>query len=37
MQLECRQLVLTHLGEDMLRRQRDLGLVCAEDGMVIEL
>ena len=37
MQLKCRQLVLTHLGEDMLRRQRDLGLVCAEDGMVIEL
>jgi ribonuclease BN (tRNA processing enzyme) len=35
-QLECRQLVLTHLGEEMLRRQAELGVLCADDGMVIE-
>lgn len=36
-QLECRKLVLTHLGEEMLSRQAGLGVLCAEDGMVIEL
>ncbi|MGB7950078.1 MAG: MBL fold metallo-hydrolase [Candidatus Binatia bacterium] len=35
--LECRKLVLTHLGEEMLRLQGELGVVCAEDGMVIEV
>jgi len=35
--LECHKLVLTHLGEDMLRRREDLEATCAEDGMVIEL
>jgi ribonuclease BN (tRNA processing enzyme) len=35
--LQCKQLVLTHLGEEMLRRRKDLQFACAEDGMVIEL
>jgi ribonuclease BN (tRNA processing enzyme) len=35
--LECRKLVLTHLGEEMLRRREELEATCAEDGMVIEL
>jgi phosphoribosyl 1,2-cyclic phosphodiesterase len=35
--LECRKLVLTHLGEEMLKRREELEATCAEDGMVIEL
>jgi hypothetical protein len=35
--LECKKLVLTHLGEEMLRRRPELEATCAEDGMVIEL
>ncbi|HEY7320632.1 MAG TPA: MBL fold metallo-hydrolase [Candidatus Binatia bacterium] len=35
--LECKELVLTHLGEEMLRRRGELEAICAEDGMVIEL
>ena len=35
--LECKKLVLTHLGEEMLRRREELAALCAEDGMVIEL
>jgi ribonuclease BN (tRNA processing enzyme) len=35
--LECRKLVLTHLGEAMLKRRKELAATCAEDGMVIEL
>ena len=35
--LECKKLVLTHLGEEMLRRRGELEAICAEDGMVIEL
>src|SRR5262245_31734493 len=30
--LECRRLVLTHMGEDMLRRLPGLGIEAAEDG-----
>jgi ribonuclease BN (tRNA processing enzyme) len=30
--LECRRLVLTHMGEDMLRRLDGLGVEAAEDG-----
>lgn len=30
--LECRRLVLTHMGEDMLRRLGGLGVDAAEDG-----
>jgi ribonuclease BN (tRNA processing enzyme) len=35
--LECKKLVLTHLGEEMLARKTDLTVTMAEDGMVIEL
>ena len=35
--LACKQLVLTHLGEDMLARRQRLPLVLADDGMVLEL
>ena len=35
--LECRRLILTHLGEDMLSRGKELPVTCAEDGMVIEI
>ena len=37
--LQCKKLVLTHLGEDMLARVEDLDarLTVAEDGMVIEI
>jgi ribonuclease BN (tRNA processing enzyme) len=35
--LECKKLVLTHLGEEMLQRREELEATCAEDGMVIEL
>lgn len=35
--LQCKKLVLTHLGEEMLARCQELGVTCAADGMVIEL
>ena len=35
--LECRRLVLTHMGEDVLARAADLGIEMAEDGKVINL
>ncbi len=35
--LQCKQLVLTHLGEDMLARTHALSMTLAEDGMVIEI
>jgi ribonuclease BN (tRNA processing enzyme) len=35
--LGCKQIVLTHLGEEMLARRRELEVACAEDGMTIEL
>ncbi|HJU61621.1 MAG TPA: MBL fold metallo-hydrolase, partial [Candidatus Binatia bacterium] len=35
--LECKKLVLTHLGEEMLKRREQLEVACAEDGMTIEI
>jgi len=35
--LHCRQLVLTHLGEEMLAHQNELAVQVAVDGMVIEV
>ena len=35
--LECKKLVLTHLGEEMLKRREELEITCAEDGMTIEI
>jgi len=34
--LECKQLVLTHLGEQMLARQSELKVMLAMDGLVVE-
>lgn len=35
--LQCKKLVLTHLGDDMLARIEQLATTVAEDGMVIEI
>jgi ribonuclease BN (tRNA processing enzyme) len=35
--LECKQLLLTHMGEEMLARRRELGVAVAEDGMVVQI
>jgi ribonuclease BN (tRNA processing enzyme) len=35
--LQCKKLVLTHLGEDMLARRHQLSTTVAEDEMVIEI
>ncbi len=35
--LQCRQLILTHLGEEMLAHQDELDVQVATDGMVIEI
>jgi ribonuclease BN (tRNA processing enzyme) len=35
--LNCKKLVLTHLGEDMLARRHELSTTIAEDGMVLEV
>jgi len=35
--LHCRQLVLTHLGEEMLAHLDELAVPVAVDGMVIEV
>jgi len=35
--LQCRQLILTHLGEEMLAHQDELAVQVAVDGMVIEV
>ena len=35
--LECKKLVLAHLGEEMLARRKELAVAVAEDGMVIEI
>jgi len=35
--LECKKLVLTHLGEEMLKRRQQLETTFADDGMVIDL
>lgn len=34
--LRCKQLLLTHLGEEMLARRAELAVATAEDGMVLE-
>jgi ribonuclease BN (tRNA processing enzyme) len=36
-QLECKQIVLTHLGDEMLARRSELEMVFAEDGLVLEI
>jgi len=35
--LQCKQLVLTHLGEEMLARRKEIAETVAEDGMVVEI
>jgi ribonuclease BN (tRNA processing enzyme) len=35
--LNCKKLVLTHMGEEMLARRNKLAAISAEDGMVIEI
>lgn len=35
--LNCKKLVLTHMGEEMLARRNELAAISAEDGMVIEI
>ena len=35
--LDCKKLVLTHMGEEVLERRNDLAAILAEDGMVIEV
>jgi ribonuclease BN (tRNA processing enzyme) len=36
-ELECRRLILTHMGDEMLRRVGSLGLEGAEDGKSLVL
>jgi ribonuclease BN (tRNA processing enzyme) len=36
-QLQCKKLLLTHLGEQMLARRQELPVTTAEDGMVVEI
>lgn len=36
-ELECRRIILTHLGESMLERCGSVEFECAQDGMYIEL
>ncbi len=35
--LDCKKIVLTHMGEEMLARKNELVEVLAEDGMVVEI
>jgi ribonuclease BN (tRNA processing enzyme) len=35
--LECKKLMLTHMGDEMLARKEELHVITAEDGMVLEL
>ena len=35
--LECKNILLTHLGEEMLARKEEVKLRLAEDGMVVEI
>ncbi len=35
--LECKNLVLTHMGEEMLAHKGELAVRTAEDGMTIEI
>jgi ribonuclease BN (tRNA processing enzyme) len=34
--LECKRVLLTHLGEEMLERRAELAVGCAEDGILVE-
>ncbi len=36
-QLDCRRLIITHLGPQMLAHRREIALEAAVDGMVVEL
>jgi ribonuclease BN (tRNA processing enzyme) len=36
-QLECKKLLLTHLGEEMLARKNELEAPFAEDGMILTI
>jgi ribonuclease BN (tRNA processing enzyme) len=36
-ELDCRRLILTHLGADVLGRRAELEFECARDGLVVEL
>jgi len=35
--LECKKILLTHMGEEMLARRDEVKLPMADDGMVIEI
>ena len=35
--LECKKIVLTHMSEEMLARRKELPILTAEDGMVVEI
>lgn len=35
--LECKQLILTHMGEEMLARRDSLPIATADDGLVVEI
>lgn len=35
--LQCKRLILTHMGDDMLARRRELPVMTAEDGLVLEI
>lgn len=35
--LECKNFILTHMGEEMLGRRKEVAVKLAEDGMVIEI
>ncbi len=37
LQLDCRRLIVNHLGESMLSRLSELDVEAAEDGMVVEV
>jgi ribonuclease BN (tRNA processing enzyme) len=35
--LRCKNLVLTHMGQEMLARKSELTVTTAEDGMIVEI
>ena len=35
--LQCKNLILTHMGEEMLSRKSEISVKMAEDGMVIQI
>ena len=35
--LDCRRLIVTHMGEDMLARLPDLDVEAARDGLTLEV